>query len=50
MARVRKIDNPRFIALTGCNECDQITVVRDYVVYNLYSVNYIMYRVGAKLM
>jgi hypothetical protein len=50
MATVRKIDCPRVIALTGCNDCDQVTVVRVYVDYNVYSVEYILYRVGAKLM
>jgi hypothetical protein len=42
MARVRKIDNPRVIALTGCNECDQFTVVCVHVVYNVrvYSFKY----------
>jgi hypothetical protein len=49
MARVREIDNPRVMELTGCNECDQITVVCVHVVYNVYSVKYIIYRVGAKL-
>jgi hypothetical protein len=50
MATVRKIDRPRVIALTGFNDCDQVTVVRVYVDYNVYSVEYISYRVGAKLM
>jgi hypothetical protein len=50
MARVRKSDRSRVIALPGCNDRDQVTVVRVYVDYNLYSVEYIMYRVRAKLM
>jgi hypothetical protein len=50
MARVREIDNRRVKALTGCNEWDSFTVNCVLLDYNVYSVEYIMYRVGAKIM